>query len=370
MLERNRDIQKKFTVFSRVVSLLLPVVCIVLMLTQVAFAKTTYVINDGGYVVVHTTYATDPADVLNEAGLELGKDDTYTTQNSIGVSEITIQRKQVVQIVYGKNTLSVISYGETVEELLARMSIELGEDDVVSVALNTVTYDGMCITVSQSATVEEIYSVAVPYTTEYCYDSSLTQGQQVVLTEGCEGQVQYVDTVCYVDGQEISRTTISTTVLSQPVNELIAIGTEVDLPDYPEETEPETTPEPEAECVTVTDTPSISDGVIVTPDGEVLTYTSSIQVVATAYHSTDAGCDTTTATGTQVRVGTVAVDPSMIPYGTRMYIVTNDGEYIYGIAVAEDCGGAIKGNRIDLYFNTVAECWTFGVREATIYFLG
>ena len=72
----------------------------------------------------------------------------------------------------------------------------------------------------------------------------------------------------------------------------------------------------------------------------------------------------------EARVGAIAVDPTVIPYGTRMFIVTNDGEYVYGIATAEDCGGGIKGNHVDLFFNTVEECFQFGVRDCIIYFLG
>jgi 3D (Asp-Asp-Asp) domain-containing protein len=102
----------------------------------------------------------------------------------------------------------------------------------------------------------------------------------------------------------------------------------------------------------------------------VLTYYGSHKVLATAYTHTDPGCDFITATGTTVRIGTVAVDPTLIPYGTRMFIVTDDGQYIYGIATAEDCGGGIKGDRIDLYFPTYDECMEFGRRPTTIYFLG
>jgi len=76
-----------------------------------------------------------------------------------------------------------------------------------------------------------------------------------------------------------------------------------------------------------------------------------------------------TSTQTRVRVGTVAVDPRVIPYGTRMFIVTNDGEYIYGVCTAEDCGSWIKRKRVDLYYPTMREVNKFGVREATIYFL-
>ena len=52
-----------------------------------------------------------------------------------------------------------------------------------------------------------------------------------------------------------------------------------------------------------------------------------------------------------------------------MYIVSDDGSYIYGYATAEDCGGAIQGYMIDLYFDTLAECYAFGRRSCTVYIL-
>lgn len=382
MLECNRFVRKKITLFSRVVALLLPVVCVILLLSQTAFAKNTYLINDGDRVVIHTTYATDPADVLDEAGLELGEDDTYTTQAGLGMSEITIQRKQMVSIVYGDKTLVVSSYGETVESLLTRMNFNLTTDDAVSHAMNAQIYDGMVITISRTLSTEEVYTATVPYKTTYCYDSSLEEGEERVLTQGVEGQVQYTASVLYVDGKEISRTVLSQQVLTQVVDELIAIGTHVDAPEYPKPTEPkptepkpaptvpETQPAPTPEAPPVANFPIIGENTITTPDGEVLTYTGSMQMVATAYNNRDPGCTIYTATGTLCRVGAIAVDPKVIPYGTRMYIHTNDGKYIYGIAVAEDCGGSIKGNRVDLYFDTVEECNTFGIRKCTVYFLG
>lgn len=379
MLECSYLIRKKKTVLARAAALLLPIVCIVLLLAQTVFAKNTYLINDGGRVLIHTTYATDPADVLDEAGLKLGRDDTYTTQNSLGMSEITIQRRQTVTILYGGKTLTVATYGETVESLLNRMEFRLTENDTVSEAMSAMTYDGMTLTISREITEEETYTLPVAYETEYCYDASLAKGQQVVLTQGAEGQIRYTASVHYVDGREVSRTVTSETLISQPVNALIAIGSMAELPEYaptPEIVEPEPVkpaepkPEPAPEATPTPGTPIIGDGIIITPDGETLTYTRAEQFVATAYHNSDPGCTEWTATGTLCRVGAIAVDPKVIPYGTRMYIVTNDGEYIYGIAVAEDCGGAIKGNRVDLYFDSVDECWTFGIRDCTIYFLG
>ncbi len=373
MLGFNRLARKKSTMPLRIAALLLPLVCVVLLLTQTAFAKNTYVINDGGKVTIHTTYATDPADVLDEAGLQLNMDDTYTTQEGIGVSEITIQRKQTVTILYSGKTLEATSYGETVESLLNRLHITLTKDDILSTTLRSKTYDGMVLTIARSLTTEETYTTTIPFETEYCYDASLGEGEQVVLTAGKEGQIQCTASVSYVDGVEVNRTVLSQTVISQSVNALVAVGTKPDAPPptvpaptEPPTTQPATTPEaPDAPAM-----PVIGNGVITTPDGEVLTYTGSKQVTATAYTNTDPGCTVWTSTGTLCRVGAIAVDPSVIPYGTRMYIVTNDGRYIYGIAVAEDCGGSIKGDRVDLYFNTDAECWAFGVRACTVYFLG
>ena len=381
MLECNRYVRKKMTLFTRVVALLLPIVCVFLLLTQTAFAKNTYLINDGDRVVIHTTYATDPADVLDEAGLELGEDDTYTTQEGLGMSEITIQRKQIVSITYGGKTLVVSSYGETVESLLTRMNFHLTSDDAISHSLSAMTHDGMTIVISRTLTAQEVYTVSVPYKTNYCYDATLAEGEERVLTQGVEGQIQYTASVLYVDGEEVSRTVLSQQVLTQAVDALIAVGSRVEDPDYQKPTEPKPTepkpaepkptePKPTPEMPPVTNFPIIGENTITTPDGEVLTYTGTMQAVATAYHNTDPGCTIYTAIGTLCRVGAIAVDPKVIPYGTRMYIITNDGKYVYGIAVAEDCGGSIKGARVDLYFDTVAECYTFGIRDCTIYFLG
>ena len=89
-------------------------------------------------------------------------------------------------------------------------------------------------------------------------------------------------------------------------------------------------------------------------------------MTATAYTAGHGGADYTTATGTFVDVGTVAVDKNVIPLGTKLYIVTSDG-IVYGMAVAADTG--VRGNKIDLYYNTYRECIEFGRRSCTVYIL-
>ena len=92
-------------------------------------------------------------------------------------------------------------------------------------------------------------------------------------------------------------------------------------------------------------------------------YTKQIKAKVTAYTPFDAGCNGITATGTTAKKGVIAVDPSVIPLGTRVYIPG------YGVAVAQDTGGAIKGNRIDVCYATKAEAFGWGVRNVPVYIL-
>lgn len=352
MHKSKRFVLKRKTLFIRAAALVVPLICVLLLLSQTALAQNTYVITDGSRVVVHTTYASDPAAVLDEAGLELGADDTYTTQEGEGVSEITVRRSQSVRIDYCGEVLQAATYGETVESLLNRMNVPLGGDTAVSVPLDTMTYDGMELSVSRILTAVESYTLRIPYNTNRCYDPNLPVGTEVVLTQGESGQAVCTASVVYKNGVETSRTLLTQTVAQQPVDAVIAVGTNTDI----------------AAKARQANAPVIGDGVIVTPTGEVLTYTGVVEMLATAYHCE--GYVGTTAIGTVARVGAIAVDPSVIPYGTRMYIVSNDGEYVYGIATAEDCGGLIKGNRVDLFYDTEAECWQFGARDCQVYILG
>jgi 3D (Asp-Asp-Asp) domain-containing protein/uncharacterized protein YabE (DUF348 family) len=88
---------------------------------------------------------------------------------------------------------------------------------------------------------------------------------------------------------------------------------------------------------------------------------SALSMVATAYSASCAGCSGVTASGRPAGHGVVAVDPSVIPLGTHMYIPG------YGHAVAGDTGGAIHGRRIDLGFNSNAQASRFGRRPITVY---
>ena len=92
-------------------------------------------------------------------------------------------------------------------------------------------------------------------------------------------------------------------------------------------------------------------------------YTKQINAKVTAYTPFDAGCNGITATGTKAEKGVIAVDPRVIPLGTKVYIPG------YGVATAEDTGGAIKGNRIDVCYASKDQAFSWGVRNVPVYIL-
>lgn len=342
---------RRRNIFLYVVAVAVPVVFLLTMLSQRVFAQNTYVITDGDQVIVHTTNASDPAEVLDEAGVIAQPDEYYTTQTEEGVYDITVRRNDTVTVQYGDNTLDVPIQDETVGALLERIGYSADAGYVTSSDLTAIPQDGMIVTVDHVTVNEEIYTVELPYKVYTVKDPYLPEGEEQILRAGVVGQELRTADVEYRNAVEISRSIKSRETLRTAQAQIVAVGT--------------------GELVGQTEEmPLIGDGVIVLPSGEVLTYYAQDTYSATAYTQYDSGCDTITACGTPVRWGVVAVDPSMIPYGTRMFIVNSDGSFVYGVGTAEDCGSAIQGKRLDLYMPTLSEAFDYGRQPVTVYFLG
>ena len=183
---KKKNSGKKAGRMLRVLALLLPVLLALVLIRQTAFAK-TYVITDGERVVTYTTFATDPAEVLTQAGLTLDENDTYTTQTGEGVEEITICRSQRVTVCYHGEETVVTTFGETAGELLSRLNLEVGEYDVLSHTSDTLLDDGMDLRVDSVIKRQESYTSTLPHETLLCNDASLPTGTREVLTEGVDG---------------------------------------------------------------------------------------------------------------------------------------------------------------------------------------
>ena len=259
----------------------------------------------------------------------------------------------------GETVYTVTGQPDDTEGALALAGVEISERDRVTSALQA---DGsVAITVERPVTTyEELIVDLLPYDTLRQADPNLLLGEEQVVQAGVQGTVSARSRVITDPDGSLSITSMGTTV-SQPVDEIVAYGTQV---------------EPVAQSwlsvtddvLTHIDANTDGSGTLTTASGQELTYTQVLSCKATAY-TTQRQSWKKTATGTTARVGAIAVDPKVIPYGTRMFIVSADGSITYGVATAEDCGGNIKGNRIDLFFDTYNECISFGVRTCDVYLL-
>jgi 3D (Asp-Asp-Asp) domain-containing protein len=316
-------------------------------------AQRAYAVGDGARVAAYEGFTTAPFDFFAETGLPMVAYDTYFTDGGMNDGTRVLPQNMTVSLDYHGQVTEVTAGGETVGELLTRLNIFPDERDVLSAGLEENVFDGMTLEIRQVIREEQSYPLSIPYETTYYYSDALPEGTEQIMTEGKEGELRRTALVTYVNREETQREILDEAVMTNPTTEVIALGTGLREDGLIRE----------GKLV-------IGEDTITLPTGEVLTYTDTMQVRATGYNHNDEGCDMITYTGTTVRLGTVAVDPRVIPYGTRMFIVSNDGEYVYGISVAEDCGGAIKGDRMDLYFPTTRECFQFGKRNCTVYFLG
>ena len=238
---------------------------------------------------------------------------------------------------------------------MEKCEVEVDEDDRIEPALTEKIQDGMEITVRRVEVKEEVETEEVPYETEYQDTDSLYQGETQVKTEGTPGEKEVTYLVTYVDGEEESREKDSEEVTKEPVSEVVLRGT----------AERENT----SGGIDVEGGNGTGEvaGTFTDMYGNTVSYSSMMTGTCTAY-SVPGG---TTSLGWDAVYGVVAVNPNIIPYGTKMYITSPDGSVVYGYGVAGDTGGAAMAGEIiaDLCYNTIEECSQIGRREMVIYIL-
>ncbi|MFV0504056.1 MAG: 3D domain-containing protein [Lachnospirales bacterium] len=238
-----------------------------------------------------------------------------------------------------ENEITVIK-GTTINDLIKELSVETGKDyycvDPVDFENMTIE-EGMEITLLVRTTASQITTVAIPFGITYEDTESIPEGEEKTITEGVQGIETIEEEVSYYNGQEHLRKVVSREITREPINQVVQRGV--------------------AKTVS-------------TPSGKRV-YSKMYRMSASAY---TAGYESTgknpgdpgygvTATGTRASHGTVAVDPRVIPLGSTLYV---EG---YGICKATDVGGAIKGNKIDLFFHDLGAALNYGRRNVRVYVL-
>ena len=247
---------------------------------------------------------------------------------------------------------------EPIPVLLRRLGIYISPIEGVLIQISRGSMD---ITVASDLIYYERDAEETPYQTIRRPNPAMPKGEEDVVQVGSIGEKGGVYEVVWSNGAELSRQLVEE-LDSEPVDEIIEYGTAA-VPAKPSASRPA-----QASSVFVSRDDETADGsgTLALSTGETLRFSKAVSMTATAYTSGHGGVGTRTARGTAVREGVVAVDRRVIPLGTKLYIVANGG-VVYGHAVAEDTG--VRGNRIDLYFDTYQECINFGRRDCMVYIL-
>ncbi len=264
------------------------------------------------------------------------------------------------EIVDGETSYVVSGRSGEVEHALAQAGVSVSSRDLVRTAVQE--NGTVRVTVERPVTTYEETPVEyLPYGTLRQEDPELPLGEEYILQTGVPGVVVNRTKVVTDPDGDIYRYDLGSAITAQPVDEIVAYGTKV-------EAVPASWLSVSDDVLTNLNPDGSGGGILTTASGSEMAYTQVLRCRATAY-TTQRQSWKLTATGTTARVGAIAVDPDVIPYGTRMFIVSSDGSITYGVATAEDCGGSIQGNRIDLFFDTYDECIQFGVRDCDVYLL-
>jgi len=274
-------------------------------------------------------------EVLREVQVALGPVDRVTPTLGTAVwsgIQITVTRALPLRVTIGGVEYQVQVPATTVGEALALLAVETRPEDRVLPEPATALTPGMRIAVERHEMRRWIERGAIPFTTQSVFDRDLFKGQQVVRAPGRSGMRQRTIQAEYSDGRLVALQTVGEDVIEPPAPRVVAIGTR----------------------------PLIA---LLGPFAgkEIMT------LEATAYYpgpnNYGGPVGTRTAIGMVARRGVVAVDPQIIKLGTRLHV---DG---YGDAVAGDTGGAIRGYRIDLCFDTYDEAIRFGRHPVKVYIL-
>ncbi len=224
--------------------------------------------------------------------------------------------------VFGKEK-KLCLYPGTVQENLKINHISCHKDDVVTPKMSSDVTDDTALDIKEVRYKTEQVHQTVKSENKILLDRTVASGT-IREEEGCDGDALYRVKTTFVNGEvsKVERKFLKW--VREPEDSKLTFGTSVTGEDGP------------------------------------VSYSRIFTGNTTAYY---AGPSAHGATGQSCHYGTCAVDPSVIPYGTRLYV---EG---YGIAVANDCGGAVKGNVVDLYMNSLGECFRWGRRYVRVYVL-
>lgn len=307
-----------------------------------------------------TTRQTLVSEFLAENNIELGEFDRLSMlmeDKLYDGARVVIRKGRKFTLHIDDNIEIITTTKKTIREAFEEAGVVVSDVDRVEPALDTFVEDDMNVSVFRVANETITVDTEIPFSSREVSDSSLEKGKTRVTTRGINGLKRSIFNIITENGVETHRELVSETIIREPVTRVVAVGTKA---------APKKTAEATPASKEKTDTKDTKT--VTTDSGKKLNYKKKITVSASAY---TASSGQKTASGRVAQYGVIAVDPKVIPLGTKLYVEsTDDGKsWQYGYCIAGDTGSSIKGNKIDLFFNTRNECLQFGRRSAIVYIL-
>ncbi|MBE6688100.1 MAG: DUF348 domain-containing protein [Ruminococcaceae bacterium] len=274
-----------------------------------------------------------------------------------GVAEVISDFNFRVTLSYHGASREVIVNKYTVEQLLKKEGIVLEEQDVINVDLHAELTPDMFICIDKVRFETEYEEIVLPFNRVVEASGDVPERTNVTIAKGESGLRKDTYSTKFVNDVPVERKLVFRAITKTPVDEVIRCGTMAKQPSAVV-----TTNTAGAGVGSVQGTSA--GGVFTAPDGTEYKYRYYVDVKATAY-SDNVG--DITYTGRHVELGIIAVDPRVIPLHSKVYVIGDYGDY--GICDAQDIGGGIKGNRIDVYLKYEDVCRQFGVRQMRAYVL-
>lgn len=315
----------------------------------------TFTVSDGEKTYKVRTLSTDVESAINVAGFNSEKYKVMSVNAKGGATHINLAYTFPVYITMGDNTVETHAIKATVGDILKNAGYNVDQYDMVEPSLDTVVTDTAYIDYTNIDYVTGSYTEAIPHTVKKVYSKKMDEGK-TELKAGVDGEQQIYYTAKVVNGVTVETVIDKTVTLSAPVDGVKTIGTKK-----------ATTAVTTSENVRAVSTLVPLAPIELDANGNPVNFKKKMTVQATAYTYTGNNC----ATGVAPQPGYIAVNPKIIPYGTKMYIKTSDGSYIYGYAVAADTGGFVRSRptNVDLFMASQAACRAFGRRNVEIYIL-
>lgn len=318
-------------------------------------SSSVYTVNifDGENTYTVRTLSSNVTSALSDVSLK--SDDYSIEKTSLNgrTASVEIAYTFPVYINQGDKALELSFKGGTVADALKSAGITVDEYDFVEPSLETEITDTVYIDYTDIDYVKGSYTEKIAFKTETEYSKTVQEGKVKTLSAGVEGEKKVSYTEKLVNGKSASKTVTKTEIIKEAVNEKRVVGTKNAV---------KTSAQVKSTSVLKPSSPIELD-----KNGNPVSYKSKMTVRATAYTYTGNKC----STGVSPKPGYIAVNPKVIPYGTKMYIKSPDGSVVYGYAVAADTGGFIRNHPtgVDLFMTSISACKNFGVRNMEIYIL-